>query len=57
MLGTFVAGVQSSMGNVAAGGLFATLQGAAMGAGIPASIKVVGGVITGFIGMAAAAIF
>ena len=55
-LGTLAAGIQSSIGNVAAGSLFATVQGAAMGAGIPALAQVIGGAVTGVVGLAVAAI-
>ena len=56
MSGTLAAGIQSSIGNVAAGSLFATAQGVAMGAGIPVLVQTVGGTITGVVGLAVAAI-
>ena len=54
--GTLAAGIQSSIGNVAAGSLFATAQGTAMGAGIPVLAQAVGGTITGVVGLVVAAI-
>ena len=54
MLGTLAAGLQSGIGNVIAGSLFATAQGTAMGAGIPIVANVVGGAVTGVMGLAAA---
>ena len=53
-LGTLAAGIQSGIGNVAAGSLFAGAQGAAMGAGLPVVANVVGGAVTGVVGLAAA---
>ena len=53
-LGTLAAGLQSGIGNVAAGSLFATAQGTAMGAGIPVLGQVIGGAVTGVVGAAAA---
>ena len=57
LLDTVAAGIQSTIGNVAAGSTFAAVQGAAMGAGVPVVLKVVGGAVTGVIGMAIAAVF
>ena len=54
VLGTLAAGIQSGIGNVAAGSLFATAQGAAMGAGTPVVAQVIGGVVTGIMGITAA---
>ena len=54
MLGTLAAGIQSMIGNVAAGSLFATAQATAMGAGTPVIAQVVGGAVTGVVGVAAA---
>jgi len=54
VLGTLVAGIQSGIGNVVAGSLFATAQGAAMGAGTPVVAQVIGGVVTGIMGITAA---
>lgn len=59
MLGTLAAGIQSSIGNVAAGSLFATAQSVAMGGGIPILWTICGGVVgavVGAVGMAVAAI-
>jgi hypothetical protein len=56
MSGTLAAGIQSTIGNVAAGSLFATAQGTAMGAGIPVLAQAIGGTVTGVIGLAVAAI-
>jgi hypothetical protein len=56
MSGTLAAGIQSTIGNVAAGSLFATAQGAAMGAGIPIIAQAIGGTVTGVVGLAVAAI-
>ena len=56
VLGTLAAGIQSGIGNVAAGSLFASVQGAAMGAGIPVVAQVVGGAVTGVVGLVAAAL-
>ena len=39
--------VQSSIGNVVAGSLFATAQSVAMGAGVPILGQVVGGAVGG----------
>lgn len=55
-LGTLAAGIQAGIGNVAAGSLFAAAQGAAMGAGIPVLANVVGGVVTGTMGVVVAAL-
>ena len=55
MSGTLAAGIQSFIGSVAAGGLFATAQGIAMGAGIPVLAQVVGGAIAGVVGLVVAA--
>ena len=52
MLGTFAAAAQAGIGNVVAGSLFATVQSAAMGGAIPALAYVVGGAVTGLLGMA-----
>lgn len=54
--GTLAAGLQSSIGNVAAGSLFAAAQGAAMGAGIPLLAQTIGGVVTGVVGVVVAAV-
>ena len=56
ILGTIAAGLQSGIGNVVAGSLFATAQGTAMGAGIPVLAQVIGGTVTGVMGVAAAAL-
>ena len=56
ILGGIAAGLQAGIGNVAAGGLFATAQGIAMGAGIPALVQVVGGAASGIVGAAVAAL-
>ena len=57
MLGSLAAGIQSGIGaNVVAGGWFATAQATAMGAGIPAVANVVGGAVTGVVGVALAAL-
>lgn len=56
MVGTFAAGMQATIGNVAAGSLFATAQATAMGAGTPLVAQVVGGVVTGVAGVVAALI-
>lgn len=55
-LGTLAAGLQAGIGNVAAGSLFATVQGTAMGAGIPVFAQVVGGAVTGAVGLVVAAL-
>jgi len=54
ILGTLAAGIQSGIGNVVAGSLFAGAQATAMGAGIPFIIQAIGGIITGIIGLIAA---
>lgn len=51
------AGIQASIGNVAAGSLFATAQGIAMRAGVPVLAKVVGGAVSEVVGSAVTAIF
>lgn len=56
LLGTLAAGIQSGIGNVAAGSLFATAQATAMGAGVPALAQAVGGAVTGVVGLAVAAL-
>ena len=56
MLGTLAAGLQSGIGNVVAGSLFATAQGTAMGAGIPVVAQAVGGTVTGIVGLVVAAL-
>jgi len=56
ILGTLAAGIQSGIGNVAAGSLFATVQGAAMGAGTPVVAQAVGGAVTGVVGFVVAAL-
>jgi len=53
VLGTIAAGIQSGIGNVVAGSLFATAQGAAMGAGTPILAQAIGGTVTGVMGMIA----
>ena len=54
LLGGIAAGIQAGIGNVAAGGLFAVVQGIAIGAAIPVPVMaVVGGVGAG-VGAAAA---
>ena len=55
-LGTLAAGIQAGIGNVAAGSLFAAAQGAAMGAGIPVLANVVGGAVSGTVGVVIAAL-
>jgi len=55
-LGTLAAGIQSGIGNVAAGSLFAGAQAAAMGAGFPVIFSVIGGAVTGVLGAAGAGI-
>jgi len=47
ILGSLAAGIQSGIGSVAAGSLFATAQATAMGAGITGAISVFGGVLGG----------
>ena len=54
ILGTLAAGIQSGIGNVAAGSLFAGAQATAMGGAIPFIIHAIGGIITGIIGLIAA---
>jgi hypothetical protein len=56
LLGTFAAVIQSGIGNVAAGSLFAGAQATAMGAGVPILGQVIGGAVTGVIGVIVAAI-
>jgi hypothetical protein len=56
MLGTLAAGIQSGIGNVAAGSLFAGAQATAAGAGIPILAQAIGGGLTGFMGMLIAAL-
>jgi len=55
ILGTFAAALQAGIGNVAAGSLFAAAQAATMGGGIPVLFSIIGGVVTGVLGVAAAA--
>jgi len=50
VLGTLAAGIQSGIGNVAAGSLFASAQAAAMGGGIAVVFQAIGGVVTGIMG-------
>ena len=50
MIGGIAAGVQSWIGNVAAGGFFAGAQAAAMGGGVPAVFQAVGGAVGGVVG-------
>lgn len=57
MVGTLAAGIQSTIGNVAAGSLFATAQATAMGAGIPVLANAIGGAVTGVVGVAVAVVF
>ena len=57
MVGTLAAGIQSTIGNVAAGSLFATAQATAMGAGIPVLANAIGGAVTGVVGVAIAVVF
>lgn len=49
--GTLAAGIQSGIGNVVAGSLFAGAQATAMGAGIPVLAQVIGGTVTGAVGL------
>ena len=48
--------IQSWLGNVTAGGLFATLQSIAMGAQIPVIVKVIWGAIVGAVALVLAAL-
>lgn len=50
-LGTLAAVLQSIIGSVAAGSLFAAAQAVAMGAGVPIIVNVIVGVIIGVLGM------
>ena len=54
--GTLAAGIQSGIGNVAAGSYFAGAQATAMGAGVPVIAQAIGGTVTGIVGLTAAAI-
>lgn len=56
ILGSFAAWIQSWIGNVTAGSLFATLQSIAMGAKIPVIVKVVWGAIVGAVALVLAAL-
>ena len=56
ILGTLAAGIQSGIGNVAAGSLFAGAQATAMGAAVPVLGHAIGGAVTGGIGMSVAAL-
>lgn len=47
LIGSIAAGLQASIGNAAAGSLFALAQSIAMGGGVPAVITYVGGVGAG----------
>jgi hypothetical protein len=53
--GSVAAGLQSNIGNVVVGSLFATAQSAAMGGGVPAIVTAVGTGIAGVAGAAAGA--
>ena len=46
-LGSIAAGIQSSIGNVAAGSLFAGAQSVAMGGALPAAVTAVGAGVSG----------
>lgn len=52
MTGTLAAGIQSSIGNVATGSLFAQAQFTAMGGGVAAIFPVIGAAVTGILAMA-----
>lgn len=56
VVGSFAAGVQAAAGNVAAGGIYATLQSAAMGgygvAAVSGAVQTVGAAIVGTAGVA-----
>ena len=52
ILGSLAAGIQAGIGSVAAGSLFATVQGIAMGAAMPAVIPIVGGAVLAAVGWA-----
>ncbi|KAF9785311.1 hypothetical protein BJ322DRAFT_823627 [Thelephora terrestris] len=54
--GSLAAGLQATIGNVAAGSLFATAQATAMGAGVPVLAQGVGGVFTGVAAMVVAVV-
>ena len=55
-VGTFAAGVQASIGNVAAGSLFAMAQSTAMGAGVAVAFPAIGGAVTGGLTVAGIAV-
>jgi hypothetical protein len=57
MVGTLAAGMQATIGNVAAGSLFATAQATAMGAGVPVLAQAIGGTVTGVVGLAVSKFF
>jgi hypothetical protein len=54
ILGTLAAGIQSGIGNVVAGSLFAGAQSTAMGVGVPVLGKAIGGAVSGVVGIIAA---
>lgn len=57
MSGTLAAGIQSSIGNVTAGSLFALAQSTAMGGGVATIFPVIGAAVTGILAIGGTAVY